>query len=86
LTRVVNSSRRSSSVGKQALHEIMYADTRAAAERELACFTQTYGPKYPKAAASLTVDQDRLLAYFDDLRDIRTSTSTKRSRAPLQTA
>ena len=50
---------------KQALHEIMYADTRAAAARELARFTQTYGTKYPKAVASLTVDQDRLLAYFD---------------------
>ncbi len=50
---------------KQALHEIMYAETRAAAERELTRFTQAYGRKYPKAVASLTVDQDRLLAYFD---------------------
>jgi putative transposase len=50
---------------KQALHEIMYAETRAAAERELTRFTQTYGSKYPKAVASLTVDQERLLAYFD---------------------
>jgi putative transposase len=50
---------------KQALHEIMYTDTRAVAERELARFTQAYSPKYPKAVASLTVDQDRLLAYFD---------------------
>lgn len=50
---------------KQALHEIMYADTRATAEREIARFTQAYGAKYPKAVASLTVDQDRLLAYFD---------------------
>ena len=38
---------------------------RAAAERELARFAQAYGPKHPKAVASLTVDQDRLLAYFD---------------------
>jgi len=50
---------------KQALHEIMYAATRAAAERELARFPQAYGPKYPKAVASLTVDQPRLLASFD---------------------
>ena len=50
---------------KQALHEIMYAETRAGAEREIARFTQTYGGKYPKAVASLTVDQDRLLAYLD---------------------
>jgi putative transposase len=49
---------------KQALHEIMYAETRAAAEREIARFTVAYQAKYPKAAASLTVDQDRLLAYF----------------------
>jgi transposase-like protein len=50
---------------KQALHEIMYAETRATAEREIGRFAQAYGAKYPKAVASLTVDQDRLLAYFD---------------------
>jgi len=50
---------------KRALHEIMYAETRAAAEREITCFAQEYAAKYPKAVASLTVDQDRLLAYFD---------------------
>ncbi len=50
---------------KQALHEIMYAETRAAAEREIARFGQTHAAKYPKAVASLTVDQERLLAYFD---------------------
>ncbi len=49
----------------QALHEIMYAETRAAAEREIARFAREYSAKYPKAVASLTVDQDRLLAYFD---------------------
>jgi putative transposase len=50
---------------KQALHEMMYAETRAAAAREITRFTQEYGAKYPKAVASLTVDQDRLLAHFD---------------------
>jgi transposase-like protein len=50
---------------KQALHEIMYAETRAGAARAIGRFTQTYGAKYPKAVASLTVDQNRLLAYFD---------------------
>jgi transposase-like protein len=50
---------------KQALHESMYAETRAAAEREITRFAQEYQAKYPKAVASLTVDQDRLLAYFD---------------------
>jgi putative transposase len=50
---------------KQALHEIMYAETRVAAEREITRFTAAYQAKYPKAVASLTVDQDGLLAYFD---------------------
>ena len=50
---------------KQALHEIMYAETRAAAEREITRFAQEYQAKYPKAVASLTVDQDRLLTSFD---------------------
>ena len=50
---------------KQALHEIMYAETRAAAEEEIARFIAEYDAKYPKAVASLTNDQDRLLAYFD---------------------
>src|SRR6266446_6833142 len=49
----------------QALHEIMYAETRAGAAREIGRFAREYGAKYPKAVASLTVDQDRLLAYFD---------------------
>jgi transposase-like protein len=50
---------------KQALHEIMYAETRAAAVQGIADFGETYGAKYPKTVASLTVDQDRLLTYFD---------------------
>ena len=50
---------------KQALHEIMYAETRAAAAQGIADFGEAYGVKYPKAVASLTVDQDRALAYFD---------------------
>ncbi len=50
---------------KQALHAIMYAETRASAEREIGRFAQEYSAKYPEAVASLTVDQDRLLAYFE---------------------
>ena len=50
---------------RQALHEIMRAETRAAAEGDITRFAQEYGAKYPKAVASLTVDQDRLLAFFD---------------------
>ena len=43
----------------------MYGETRAAAELEIARFTEAHGAQYPKAVASLIVDQDRLLAYFD---------------------
>jgi transposase-like protein len=50
---------------KRALHEIMNAETRAAAEQGIARFATEYGPKYPKAVAALTTDQARLLAYFD---------------------
>jgi transposase-like protein len=50
---------------KRALHEIMQAETRAAAEQGIARFTRDFGAKYPKAVASLTVDQARLLSYFD---------------------
>jgi hypothetical protein len=43
----------------------MNAESRAAAEREIARFAQEYGGKHPKAVAALTTDQARLLAYFD---------------------
>ena len=39
---------------KRALHEIMNAETRAAAERDIARFTQEFGAKHPKAVAALT--------------------------------
>lgn len=45
---------------------MMYAETRASAKREIWRFAQAYSAKYPKAVASRTVDQDRLLAYFED--------------------
>ena len=50
---------------KRALHQIMTAESRAAAEREITRFAQEYGGKHPKAVAALTIDQTRLLAYFD---------------------
>jgi putative transposase len=49
---------------RQALHEIMRAETRAAAEGDITRFAEEYGAKYPKAVASLTADQERLLAFF----------------------
>ena len=50
---------------KRALHEIMNAETRAAAEQGIGRFAVEYGAKYPKAVAALTTDQSRLLTYFD---------------------
>jgi putative transposase len=50
---------------KQALHEIMYAESRKQAEEAIVCFEQDYGAKYPKAVASLREDQATLLTFFD---------------------
>jgi putative transposase len=49
---------------KRALHAMMYAENRAACLAELEVFAAEYGAKYPKAVASLTADQDRLLTHF----------------------
>ena len=50
---------------KQALREIMYAETRADAEKAIAAFVSEFEAKYPKAAACLTGDREALLAFFD---------------------
>jgi putative transposase len=50
---------------KRALHAMMYAEARATCEREIIRFAGEYGAKYPKAVASLTADQARLLTHFD---------------------
>ncbi len=50
---------------KADLREIHGAPTRAAAEAALAIFVEKYGAKYPRAAACLTKDRDRLLAFYD---------------------
>jgi len=50
---------------KQALHAMLYAETRVACEREIRRFTAEYGAKYPKAVAALTTDHERLLTLFD---------------------
>ena len=49
---------------KQALHEIMYAETREEAERAADHFETEYGGKYPKAVASLRRDFRKLLTFF----------------------
>jgi putative transposase len=50
---------------KQALHEILYAESRKHAEQGIHRFAQEYEAKYPKAVASLRKDQDKLLTFFD---------------------
>ncbi len=49
---------------KRALREIMYAETRAHAEEAMDVFIAEYEAKYPKAAACLDADRDRLLTHF----------------------
>ena len=50
---------------KAALHEIMNAPTRKAAEEAIGDFRDEFEAKYPKAVTSLTTDQERLLTFFD---------------------
>jgi transposase-like protein len=50
---------------KAALHEIMRAETRKAAQQAIQRFARDYGVKYPKAVASLHRDEAELLAFFD---------------------
>ena len=49
---------------KQALHAMMYAESRAECEREMGTFVEEYRAKYPKAAASLVENSDRLLTFL----------------------
>jgi transposase-like protein len=49
---------------KAALQEIWMAENRAAAEKAMAAFVNTYGAKYPKAASCLTDDREELLAFY----------------------
>lgn len=50
---------------KQALHEIMNADTKDNAEEMTDRFAKDYEAKYPKAVASLQRHGERLLTFFD---------------------
>lgn len=50
---------------KEALHEIMYAESRQAAQAGIERFAADYGAKYPKAVASLRRDEELLLTFFD---------------------
>jgi len=50
---------------KRALHDMMYADTRATCEQAIQRFAQDYEAKYPKAVKSLVTDVARLLTHFE---------------------
>jgi transposase-like protein len=50
---------------KEALHEIMGAESREAAQEAMDAFERTYGAKYPKAVASLRRDEEQLLTFYD---------------------
>src|SRR5690606_1354022 len=50
---------------KEALREIMNAESRKTAEKAIADFAEEYGAKYLKAIDSLTRDLDKLLSFFD---------------------
>jgi len=50
---------------KEALHEIMNADTREDAEEAMSGFVTQYEAKYPKAVEALLRDEEQLLTFFD---------------------
>ncbi len=50
---------------KAALHEVMYAETRAQAREAITRFATEYGAKHPKAVTTLEKDADTLLTFFD---------------------
>lgn len=50
---------------KEALHEILFAESRSDAEKAITAFVAEYGAKYPKASDALTHDQAELLTFFD---------------------
>ncbi|MGH8573360.1 MAG: transposase, partial [Gammaproteobacteria bacterium] len=50
---------------KRALHEIMYAETRAQAEQGIEAFVAEFSPKYEKAVDCLIKDREAMLAFFD---------------------
>src|SRR3989441_1867483 len=53
------------SKAKAALHEIMNAEHKEAAEAAVDRFQETYGAKYPKAVEKLLKDREELLSHFD---------------------
>lgn len=50
---------------KSDLQDIHHAETRAAAQKAMALFTDKYGTKYPAATQCLQKDAEALLAFYD---------------------
>ncbi|HEV2731173.1 MAG TPA: IS256 family transposase [Terriglobales bacterium] len=50
---------------KSLIHQIYLAPTRVQAEQAFTDFVKTYADKYPKAAACLEKDHERLLSFYD---------------------
>jgi putative transposase len=73
---------------KRALHEIMYAETRAQAERGIEAFVAEFSPKYERAVDCLIKDSEALLAFFDfpaeHWKHLRTSNPIESSFATVR--
>ena len=65
---------------KRALHEIMAAETQDHAEERVDRFVAEYAPKYPKAAACLADDRERLLTFFACPAELDALTDDERDR------
>ena len=50
---------------KDAVHEIVWAETKAEAEAATEAFESEYGAKYPRAVASLLRDHEKSLTFYD---------------------
>jgi putative transposase len=73
---------------KRTLHEIMYAETRAEAERGIEAFVSEFSPKYEKAVDCLIKDREALLAFFEfpaeHWKHLRTSNPIESSFATVR--
>ena len=57
--------KREQAEAKRRLREVVYAESRAGAEKARDAFGDRYGDEYPKAPETLADDWDRMTAFFD---------------------
>lgn len=73
---------------KQLLHEIMMAETKAAALKAYQAFCERYEAKYPKAVECLTKDKEAMLTFYDfpaeHWKHIRTTNPIESSFATIR--